>query len=77
MVFHDRASAPETTQTHFASAERTSHEELVLEAEACLGHPVSRFLMQALDGLVLILDANRQIVATNERASQVLSLIHI
>ncbi len=74
MVFHDRASAPETTQTHFASAERTSHEELVLEAEACLGHPVSRFLMQALDGLVLILDANRQIIATNDRAIQVAAI---
>ena len=69
MTFHNGAGTPGTT--HFASAERTPHEELVQEAEACLGHPVARFLMQALDGLVLILDANRQIIATNDRAIQV------
>ncbi len=69
MAFHEGVGTPGTT--HFASAKRTPHEELVREAEACLGHPVARFLMQALDGLVLILDANRQIIATNDRAIQV------
>jgi len=57
--------------THFAPAERAPSEELRLEAEACLGHPVAHFLMQALDGLVLILDVHRQVLATNQRVLQV------
>lgn len=57
--------------THFAPAGRSTPEELRLEAEACLGHPVARFLVEALDGLVLILDGNRQVLATNDRVLEV------
>ncbi|WLT31446.1 HAMP domain-containing sensor histidine kinase [Geothrix sp. PMB-07] len=57
--------------THFASPERTSEADLRREAEACLENPVARFLIQALDGLVLILDANRQVLATNDRVLQI------
>lgn len=53
--------------THFAPAERATLEELRREAEACLGNPVASFLMHALDGLVLILDTHRQVLATNDR----------
>lgn len=60
--------------THFAPPERASQEELRQEAEACLGHPVAGFLMQALDGLVLILDVHRQVLATNDRVLQVTDL---
>lgn len=62
----------EPPSTHFAPPERAALEELRREAEACLTHPVACFLMQALDGLVLILDVHRQVLATNER---VLSLV--
>ncbi|HEX9011629.1 MAG TPA: HAMP domain-containing sensor histidine kinase, partial [Holophagaceae bacterium] len=40
------------------------------EAEACLDHPVARFLLASLDGLVLILDAHRQVLATNARVQE-------
>lgn len=71
MVFEEQSRPEASTLTHFATAERSSPEELRREAEACLGHPVAGFLMQALDGLVLILDVNRQVLATNERVLQV------
>lgn len=58
---------PEPPATHFAPPERAALDELRREAEACLTHPVACFLMEALDGLVLILDVHRQVLATNER----------
>jgi signal transduction histidine kinase len=64
---------PTSGETHFAPAKRTSPEDLRLEAEACLAHPVARFLMDALGGLVLILDANRQVLATSERILETLA----
>lgn len=70
MVLEER-SQPEGPATKFAPAERTTPEALRLEAEACLGHPVAKFLVQALDGLVLILDAHRQVLATNDRVLEV------
>jgi len=60
--------------THFAPAERATPEELRIEAEACLNHPVANFLMHALDGLVLILDVHRQVLATNDRVLEVVDL---
>ena len=57
--------------TFFAPAGRATPEELRLEAEACLSHPVAKFLVQALDGLVLILDVHRQVLATNDRVLEV------
>jgi hypothetical protein len=59
--------------TNFAPAERTAPEELRLEAEACLTHPVARFLVEALGGLVLILDAHRQVLATSERLIELMA----
>lgn len=70
MVLEER-SCPEGVSTHFAPAERSTPEALRLEAEACLDHPVARFLVQALDGLVLILDANRQVLAANDRVLEI------
>lgn len=69
MVLEEQSSP--AARTHFATAERATPEELRREAEACLGHPVAGFLMQALDGLVLILDVHRQVLATNDRVLQV------
>lgn len=59
--------------TNFASAERTSPEELRLEAEACLAHSVARFLLEAFGGLVLVLDAHRQVLATSERLKELMA----
>jgi len=67
MILDERTQAEFNAETHFASAARATVEELQQGAEACLGHPVAAFLMQALDGLVLILDSHRQVLATNDR----------
>jgi signal transduction histidine kinase len=71
MVFKKSPGRGVPAPTDFASAERASQEELQMEAQACLSHPVANFLMQALDGLVLILDAHRQVLATNDRVLEV------
>lgn len=65
--------APRVT-THFAPAERANPEELREGAAACLAHPVASFLMRALDGLVLILDVHRQVLATNQCVLEVVDL---
>ncbi|HEY3401551.1 MAG TPA: HAMP domain-containing sensor histidine kinase [Geothrix sp.] len=74
MFLEDPLEKKGLATTYFAPPERASQEELRLEAEACLGHPVAGFLMQALDGLVLILDVHRQVLATNDRMLQVTDL---
>lgn len=59
-------SAPQSPQpTHFAPAERAPLQVLRQEAEACLANPVAQFLMDSLDGLVLLLDGHRQVLAAN------------
>ena len=74
MMFQEPSRTGPSVSTHFAPAGRAGGEELRLEAEVCLTHPVARFLMQALDGLVLILDEHRQVLATNERLLEVVDL---
>jgi len=71
MVPQDSSRQEPGAPTHFAPAERVGPEELRLEAEACLSHPVANFLIHALDGLVLILDIHRQVLATNDRVLDV------
>jgi signal transduction histidine kinase len=56
--------------TFFAPAARTPVRTLREEAEACLAHPVARFLLESLDGLLLILDRHRQVLATNARTRE-------
>lgn len=70
MVFTERQSSRSRRTTWFAPAARASPRALRREAEACLANPVARFLMESLDGLVLILDAHRQVLATNARVRE-------
>src|SRR5450631_4335173 len=74
MAFAESPDQEPPAPTNFAPAERATTEELRLEAEACLTHPVANFLIQALDGLVLILDVHRQVLATNDRVLEVVDL---
>ena len=71
MVFEVRSTQSEPLSTFFAPAERSSDLELRLEAEQCMANPVACFLMDSMDGLVLILDGNRQVLATNDRVRDV------
>ena len=67
MVFDVGSTRVGPLSTFFAPPERSSDLELRLEAELCLANPVVCFLLESMDGLVLILDGNRQVLATNER----------
>ena len=71
MVFEVGPTPGEPLSTFFAPAERSSDLDLRLEAEQCMANPVACFLMESMDGLVLILDRNRQVLATNERVRDV------
>lgn len=52
-------------QTHFASPQRTSPTRLRAELSLVTNHPMLDGLMRAVDGLVAVVDDNRQIVTTN------------
>ena len=71
MAFAESSDREPRDTTFFAPAEYATPDELRQEAEACLQHPVANFLMHALDGLVLILDIHRQVLATNDRVMDV------
>ena len=71
MVFDVGSTRVGPLSTFFAPPERSSDLELRLEAELCLANPVVCFLLESMDGLVLILDGNRQVLATNERVREV------
>ncbi len=53
-------------ETYFAGAHRTGESLLHLEIEAVLHNPIIDGLLTTLDGLVAVLDDNRQIVAINQ-----------
>ncbi|MFT5730593.1 MAG: hypothetical protein ACI8PB_004778 [Desulforhopalus sp.] len=61
-------------QTHFAPAERTSPQELHLEINAVTNSPVLTTLLQAVGGLLAVLDDHRQIVALNDSFLQMLGI---
>ena len=61
-------------RSFFAPPGRAAARTLRQEAEACLANPVAQFLMESLDGLVLILDEHRQILATNTRVQEALGV---
>ena len=71
MVFDVGFFQGEPPSTFFAPPERSSDLDLRGEAEQCLANPVACFLMESMDGLVLILDGNRQVLATNDRVRDV------
>lgn len=73
MVLAERVKSKARHATYFAPAERAPARTLRQEAEACLANPVAQFLMDSLDGLVLILDHHRQVLATNARVAEALS----
>lgn len=72
MVVVDRLEPRAPQPTCFAPAERASLRSLQREAGTCLASPVARFLMESMDGLVLILEGHRQILAANTRVRDLL-----
>jgi len=51
--------------THFAPAGRAEPSILEQEINACLDSPVARVVLESLDGLVMVLNEQRQILAAN------------
>jgi hypothetical protein len=57
------AGRSSTVLTHFAPAGRADPSRLADEAQTCLANPVTRVVLESLDGLVMVLNSHRQILA--------------
>ncbi|HUT77387.1 MAG TPA: sensor histidine kinase [Polyangia bacterium] len=53
--------------TAFAPAERASHEELEREVQLVAAHPLLEAVLDAFDGLIMVLNDQRQVVAVSDR----------
>jgi signal transduction histidine kinase len=53
--------------TAFAPAERASREELEREVRLVAAHPLLEAVLEAFDGLIMVLNDKRQVVAVNDR----------
>jgi signal transduction histidine kinase len=53
-------------KTHFAPAGRTSVEQLIDQMRRCLDDPCIKVVLEAVNGFVLILNENRQIIGANQ-----------
>ncbi len=62
------------TQTHFASPERTSMEELKREIQLISGNPFVIGVLNTVHGLLAVVNENRQIVALNDSLADMLGL---
>ena len=65
---------PEPAHTWFAPAERTTPAELRRKIGLLTNNPVTDTIMRAVDGLMAVLDENRQILAVNQAFLELLSL---
>jgi signal transduction histidine kinase len=52
--------------THFAPVERATDDELRREIDACCAHPLLQAVLDAFNGLVLVLNRQRQVLAVND-----------
>jgi len=52
-------------ETYFARPERLAHEELTAQVHRSLADPCVRVVLDAVDGYVMILNEQRQILAAN------------
>lgn len=60
--------------TYFASAERTGPEQLQSERKRFLEDELAVALLEAIPGLAVVLDLNRQIIAANKRVLELMDL---
>ena len=61
----EQAPSEHWQATRFAPAERAAARELIEQYQLCLDHPVVTAILDAVQGHVLILNAQRQVVAAN------------
>jgi hypothetical protein len=54
------------TTTHFASSARSLPEELEQDVKLAVGNPFTTEIMRLAGGMVVVINENRQIVATNK-----------
>lgn len=60
--------------TYYASPERSSDEVLAVEIDLVSKHPVMSGLLHSINGMVAIMDQNRQIVTLNDSFLQMLGI---
>ncbi len=60
--------------TWFASPERAPHEQILSMAEYCLHNPITRAIVESVDGYVLILNKDRQVLAANPETLKALNV---
>jgi len=70
----DSHPSPATVDTWFAPAGRAAPERLAEETRVALQSPVFRAIIESLDGYLMILNPQRQILAVNERLLKDLGL---
>ncbi|MCX7015109.1 MAG: PAS domain-containing sensor histidine kinase [Candidatus Sumerlaeota bacterium] len=64
----------ESSCTQFASAERSSPQEVLEQSKIVAGDPVVRMFLDAVPNVLLILNQNRQIVHANQALADLLGL---
>jgi len=57
---------PDPLETFFARAGRKEVAELREQIDKCVNNPIARAVMDSLDGMVVVLNAERQILAVND-----------
>jgi CheY-like chemotaxis protein len=66
MQTNEQTLSTDWQATCFAPAERATAHELIEEYQLCLDHPVVTAILDAVQGHVVILNAQRQVVAANQ-----------
>lgn len=65
---------PPPSGTWFAPAERAPASRVRAMADACLRHPITQVILDSVDGYVLVLNQERQILAANPEALRALDI---
>jgi K+-sensing histidine kinase KdpD len=60
--------------THFGNAQRTSANELAIEIDTVVQNPVIQELLHTINGLIAVLDENKQVVALNDSFLEMLGI---
>jgi signal transduction histidine kinase len=74
MTKRNNPENPVRLPTLFASAERIPANQLIDFADTCLNNPIVKVVLQSVEGIVLILNQHRQILASNQEVIQMLGL---
>jgi signal transduction histidine kinase len=66
------ANKPGSVTTHFAPAGRAVHAEMAEMSEFVTNHPLFQAVLESMDGLMMILNPQRQVLAVNRQLREML-----